>query len=107
MARLARLDLAQNPSAYLSIQPQMDNQGRIWLTVGNRTTVPIGGVSIQVAVMDPQTGRPYQGPVRVGTGNSVIPPGKAVNVQTSLGPFNSGNVLSHVKWQVESARPAQ
>jgi predicted Zn-dependent protease len=107
MARLARLDLAQNPAAYLSIQPQMDNQGRIWLTVGNRTTVPIGGVSIQVAVMDPQTGRPYQGPVRVGTGSGVIPPGKSVNLQTSLGPFNSGNVLNHVKWQVERAMPAE
>jgi predicted Zn-dependent protease len=107
MARLARLDLAQNPAAYLSIQPQLDNQGRIWLTIGNRTTVPIRDVSLQVAVMDPQSGRPYQGPVRVGTGSSVIAPGKAVNLQTSLGPFNSGNVLNQVKWQVESARPTQ
>jgi hypothetical protein len=69
--------------------------------------VPIRDVSLQVAVMDPQSGRPYQGPVRVGTGSSVIAPGKAVNLQTSLGPFNSGNVLNQVKWQVESARPTQ
>jgi hypothetical protein len=60
-----------------------------------------------LVAMDPQTGRPYQGPVRVGTGNGVIPPGKSVNLQTSLGPFNSGNVLNHVKWQVERAMPAE
>jgi hypothetical protein len=53
--------------------------------------------------MDPQTGQPYQGPVRVGTGASTILPGKAVNVQTGLGPFNTGQVLDYVKWQVERA----
>ena len=40
LGRLVRLDLAQNPETYLSIQPQLDNQGRVWITVGNRTTLP-------------------------------------------------------------------
>ena len=64
-----RLDLAQNPETYLSIQPQLDNQGRVWLTVGNRTTVPVGGVSILVGVVD-QSGRTIYGPERVGTGST-------------------------------------
>jgi len=106
MARLARLDLPQNPETYLSVQPQMDNQGRVWLTVGNRTTVPVTGVSILVGVVD-QSGRTINGPDRVGTGNDAIPPRKAVNLRTSLGPFNSGEVLRYVKWKVESARIAQ
>jgi predicted Zn-dependent protease len=106
MARLVRLDLSQSPETYLSIQPQMDNQGRVWLTVGNRTTVPITGVSILVGVVD-QSGRTINGPDRVGTGNDAIPPRKAVNLRTSLGPFNSGEVLRSVKWKVESARTAQ
>ena len=44
-ARLARLDLAQNPESYLAIQPQLDQSGHVWLTVGNRTNVPVRNVS--------------------------------------------------------------
>jgi predicted Zn-dependent protease len=106
MARLAKLDLPQNPETYLEIKPQMDNQGRVWLQVGNRTSVPITDVSIVVAVVN-QSGQPVYGPARVSTGKDQVPPGQAVNLQTSLGPFDSQNVLSAVRWKVESARPAQ
>ena len=103
LGRLVRLDLAQNPETYLSIQPQLDNQGRVWLTVGNRTSVPITGVGILVGVVD-QAGRTAYGPDRVGTGSNTIPPRKAVNLRTDLGPFQTGEVLRYVKWKVESAR---
>jgi beta-barrel assembly-enhancing protease len=103
MARLTRLDLAQNPQTYLSIQPQVDNEGRVWLTVGNRTTLPIAGVTIVVGVVD-QAGRTVHGPDRVGTGRNAIPPQKAVNLRTGLGPFQNTDVLRYVKWQVESAQ---
>jgi predicted Zn-dependent protease len=105
--RLVRLDLAQNPGTYLSVQPQLDNQGRLWLTVGNLTTVPVGRVSLVVAVVDPSSGQPVYGPERVGTGTNVIAARKAANLRTSLGPFGSGDVLRYVKWKVERAEPAQ
>jgi predicted Zn-dependent protease len=106
LGRLVRLDLAQNPETYLSIQPQLDNQGRVWLTVGNRTTTPVSNVTLVVGVVD-QSGRTVYGPERIGTGNNIIPGRKAVNLRTSLGPFNSGEVLRYVKWKVEGARAAQ
>jgi tetratricopeptide (TPR) repeat protein len=106
LARLVQLDLAQNPETYLSIQPQLDNQGRVWLTVGNRTTTPVSNVTLVVGVVD-ASGRTVYGPERVGTGGNVIPGRKAVNVRTSLGPFDSGEVLRYVKWKVEGARPAR
>jgi predicted Zn-dependent protease len=105
-ARLARLDLAQNPDNYLAIQPQLDQSGRVWLTVGNRTNVPVRNVSLQVAVVN-QAGQVHSGPVRVTTGSDVIPPQQAVRLQTALGPFNTQEVLNYVKWKVESAQPAQ
>jgi hypothetical protein len=43
----------------------------------------------------------------VTTGGGVIPPQQAVRLQTSLGPFNTREVLNYVKWKVESAQPAQ
>jgi predicted Zn-dependent protease len=104
LGRLVRLDLAQHPDTYLSVQPQLDHEGRVWLTVGNRTTVPVSHVSIVVGVVD-ASGRTAYGPQRLGTGGSVIPARKAVNLRTSLGPFDSGDVLRYVKWKIESARP--
>ena len=104
--RLARLDLAQNPDTYLAIQPQLDQSGRVWLTVGNRTNVPVSNVSLQVAVVN-QSGQVHAGPVRVTTGGNVIPPQQAVRLQTSLGPYNTNEVLNYVKWKIESAQPAQ
>jgi predicted Zn-dependent protease len=106
LGRLVRLDLAQNPATYLSIQPQLDNQGRIWITVGNRTTLPVSNVTLVVGVVD-QSGRTAYGPERIGTGSDVIPGRKAVNLRTSRGPFDTGEVLRYVKWKIESARPAQ
>jgi predicted Zn-dependent protease len=103
MSRLARLDLGQNPETYLAIQPQMDEQGRVWLTVGNRTTTPIGGVTIMVGVVD-QAGNIVAGPERVTTGGNVIPPQKAVNLRTGLGPFQSRDALRYVKWKIEGAQ---
>ena len=103
MSRLTRLDLGQNPETYLSIQPQMDDQGRVWLIVGNRTPTPIGGVTIMVGVVD-QGGNIVAGPERVTTGGSVIPPQKAVNLRTGLGPFQSREALRYVKWKVEGAQ---
>ena len=105
-ARLARLDLAQNPETYLAIQPQLDQSGHVWLTVGNRTNVPVRNVSLQVAVVN-QAGQVHSGPVRVTTGGDVIPPQQSVRLQTALGPFNTREVLNYVKWRVESAQPAQ
>jgi beta-barrel assembly-enhancing protease len=106
-ARLVRLDLERNPGNYLAIQPQLDNQGRVWITVGNRTSVPVGNVVLVVGVVDPASGRMTYGPERIGTGTGVIAPRKAVNLRTSLGPFSSGEVLRYVKWQVEGARLAE
>jgi predicted Zn-dependent protease len=106
MARLAKLDLPQNPETYLEIKPQMDKQGRVWLQIGNRTSVPITDVTIVVAVVN-QAGQAVYGPTRIGTGRDQVPPGQAINLQTPLGPFDSGDVLSAVRWKVESARPAE
>lgn len=102
MARLMRLDLQQNPEAYLAIQPRLDNEGRVWLTVANRTPVPIRKVTVLVGVVDAM-GRVAQGPDRVGTGDSAIPAQQAVNLKTKLGPLQGAEALGNVQWRVESA----
>jgi hypothetical protein len=102
MSRLARLDLPQHPDSYLAVQPQLDQQGRLWLTVGNRTSAQIGAVTIVVGVVD-QGGNVVAGPDRVTTGRDAIGPQQAVNLETRLGPFQSREVLRYVKWKIEGA----
>jgi len=102
MARLMRLDLPQNPETYLAIQPRLDNEGRVWLTVANRTPVPIRKITILVGVVDAM-GRVAQGPERVGTGDAAIPAQQAVNLKTKLGPLPGPEALRNVQWRVESA----
>lgn len=103
MSRLARLDLPQNPETYLAVQPQLDEQGRLWLTVGNRTTAPIGSITIAVGVVD-QRGNVVAGPDRVTTDGNAIPPQQSVNLRTRLGPFQTRDVLRFVKWKIERAQ---
>ena len=108
MTRLAQLDLAQNPESYLSIQPA-DGQRRAasGCTVGNRTSVAVTDVSIVVAVVN-SSGQAVDGPSPYRHGKRLrCRRGKSVNLQTPLGPFSSGDVLSAVRWKVESARVAQ
>jgi hypothetical protein len=84
----------------------MDKQGRVWLTVANRSSAAVTGVSIVVGVVD-RSGRTIDGPVRVSTGAEVISPGRSVNLRTSLGPFQSSEALRYVKWKIERVQPAR
>ena len=111
-ARLSRLGgapvstAAPGADAALAIRPKMDKQGRVWLTVANRSSAAVTGVSIVVGVVD-RSGRTIDGPVRVSTGAEVISPGRSVNLRTSLGPFQSSEALRYVKWKIERVQPAR
>ena len=92
--------------AALAIQPQMDKQGRVWLAVSNRATVPVAHVRMVVGVVD-RAGRSIDGPVRIDTGTAVIAPGHSVRVRTPLGPFRTTEALDYVRWRVERVQAAQ
>ena len=106
MGRLSRLDGGQSLAQALVIEAKLDRDGRVWLAVGNRSSQSVSNVSVLVGVVN-RSGRTVQGPSRVGTGYDVIPPGRAVNVATSLGPFESADALRYVKWKVERVELAQ
>ncbi|HEU4532369.1 MAG TPA: M48 family metalloprotease [Steroidobacteraceae bacterium] len=104
---LVRLDLPRNPGNYVRVEPRVDNQGRVWLLVENRTSIGIRGVTIAAGIAD-ETGRNIvQGPVRVSTGSGVIAGGQVAQVQTPLGPVTDSATLSRVRFQVEAAAIAE
>jgi predicted Zn-dependent protease len=104
--RLSRLDGGQHLEAYLSIEPRLDEHGRIALVVGNRLASPLTDVSILVGIVD-RSGRTVEGPTRVSTGGRQILPQKGMALRSSLGPYKNAEVLRYVRWKVESARVAQ
>jgi len=106
LGRLDRLAGGVRGDDYLAVEPKIDEQGRIWLQVGNRANAPVTDVTILVGVVD-RSGRTVAGPTRVSTGSDVIPARRVVNLRTSLGPFQSADVIRSVVWRVESARVAQ
>ena len=75
-------------------------------TSGGLGEAEVGGPTL--SIIPKSGGNAIKGAAYIsGTGGDMIPGRKAVNLRTSLGPFNTGEVLRYVKWKVESARPAQ
>lgn len=102
---LVVLDLPQNPARYVAVQPQLDASGRVWMLVQNRAPVPIENVVLAAVVANPAGGA-AQGPVRVGTGQTLAP-GEIVQIATPLGPLADPKAIGLVQAQVQSARVAR
>ena len=77
---MARLEIAQSPEKYVRVQVRSDAAGRVLLVVGNQAPVNIANVQVMAAYFDAQ-GRQLTQTQRFRVGQ-VIPPGKAVAVNT-------------------------
>lgn len=79
-ANFLRLDLADNPAAYVQAGVYLDNRGRVIVQVMNRSPLPLVSVNLELqAVLNGQLTR-----VPVSVAN--VPPGQ-------VSEFNSGQVL--------------
>lgn len=86
-ASLVRLDLAQNPGAYLQKGCDADANGNLVILVKNLTSVPIADVGLAVQFRDGQGNlRRIDRRIR-----GRIPPGKVVSVATGLGPYTAAS----------------
>jgi len=102
---LVRLDFPRNPANYLRVEPRADNQGRVWLLVENRAPLSVRGLSLQAGIVGPN-GNLIQGPVRVSS-SGVLAAGEVAQLQTSLGPVTSAQMLGQVRYEIEAASLAE
>jgi predicted Zn-dependent protease len=86
-ARLVRLELPSNPSAYIPSGCSADGNAKLVVSVRNDTTMPITGV--QVAVSYTNAAGQAQEP-RFDIGRQ-IQPGEVASVNTGLGPYTAGS----------------
>ncbi len=50
--RMVRLDLPRNPGKYIAVRRNLDQQGRVYLELANRASVPVGNVQVAFAYVD-------------------------------------------------------
>jgi hypothetical protein len=104
MTRLTRLDLGHEPTD-LSGDPAPDGRaGCVWLTVGNRTSVPITAVTIVVGVVD-QAGPNSPGPrASPAPGTRRSPRARPSICRHRSDHSRAGTFLGFVKWKIEGAQ---
>ena len=86
-AALAKLDLPNNPGAYIPRACDADGKGNLIVSVRNDAGVTIGGVKVAVSYSD-ASGRSTR---RVFSIRGQIPPGQIASVNTGMGPFTPGS----------------
>ena len=99
-ASLVRLDLGQNPGAYLLRRCDPDANGQLVVSIKNNTSVPVTDVQLSVQVRD-SSGVPRRIDRRL---RGRLDAGEVVSVPTGLGPYTAG---SDCPVQITSATPAQ
>lgn len=86
-ARLIRLDLEQNPSAYVQTRCDADANRQLIVSLRNATPVPVGDIGLAVQLRDQAGfGRVVERRLTV-----VLEPGEVVSVPTGLGPYTQGS----------------
>jgi len=96
---LVRLDLPENPNAYLKAELLIDDEGRILAGIINRTSLVLGGIHIRIQYRGAdgrirQVIKRLPGPIR---------PGGKSQVYTGIGPVSDAKVLDAMHATVSEA----
>ena len=86
-ANYVRLDIGQNPAAYISRRCDATEAGSLVVSVRNDAGVPVMGVAVSIALVG-SDGRPRR--VRRTLGG-VLAPRQAASIDTGLGPYVQGS----------------
>jgi predicted Zn-dependent protease len=86
-ASLVRLDLAQNPGAYLLTRCDAGSNGELVVSIKNNTAVPVANVGLVIQFRD-EAGVLRRIDRRIG---GRIGAGQVVSVRTGLGPYGAGS----------------
>lgn len=100
-AEFIRMDLPQNPGAYVAAQGQFDAQGRLVVVVQNRSPVPLTGIQVTPVLVDGAGRVAQQGaPVRF---NAVLQSGEQTAAQSGIGGIAQAQ-LSNLRFRVDGAK---
>ena len=95
---VVRLDMPNNPGAYLQIASGLNNNGRLEIRLGNPTSLAVADIGLLIRFAD---GRGALQTRRLSL-DGTLPAGETQQFSTRLGPFPSEQAYEVV---IERARP--
>jgi predicted Zn-dependent protease len=103
-AEFVRLDLPQNPAKYLATAGQLDQQGRVYVVVENRSPVALTNIQVTPVLVD-AGGRVVRqaSPVRIGRS---LASGERVLADAGVGSLPQ-EALAAMRFRVDGARIAE
>ena len=97
------MELPQRAASYVEIRPAVNNNGDLWIQVGNRTRTPLTNIEYRYAWIDDQ-GRTQQGSGRV---DGILEGGKAAQQQLNARINNPDDLGRRVRVEITSAMTAE
>jgi predicted Zn-dependent protease len=100
---LARLEFADNPGKYLTVNYGLDRNRYVFARVTNQA--PLAVKNIRLTIEYPDTGGRRKLTSRQLRGS--IPPGKSYDTNLNLGPYSNSNILQSIIIRLDSADLAE
>ena len=97
------MDLPERAASYVEIRPAVNNNGDLWVQIGNRTRTPLTNIEYRYAWID-DSGRTQQGTGRV---DGILEGGKAAQQQLNARINNPDDMSRRVQVQITSAVAAK
>jgi hypothetical protein len=102
---LAKIELPNNPGAYIETGLDVDARGGVIVVIANRSGVALRDIQLDVGVLDP-TGTSVVDR-RSFTVGGPLDPGARAPVETDLGPVKNRGELQRVRVEVRAAQLAE
>ena len=100
---LVLMDLARNPSRYIASRAVIDDDNRIWVQLGNQTSVPMANIEISYAWLDEQ-GQTHQGKISY---RGPLASGQQDQVRLGIKLDSPGELDRRVRVEVTAASVAE
>jgi len=99
-----KMDLPKNVGNYVAAAPQTDSQGRVFVVVQNKSSVPLTGIQVTPVLID-ASGRIVQEGERMAI-NSVVKPGEQAGAASTLASLTPEQ-LQALRFRVDAALVAE
>jgi len=100
--QLAVLEISENPNQYIASQTALGKDGYLYVTVQNRSTIPVSNVVVQTSE---SINAFLSGPSRLTEVPGTLKPGQSVTLKTPVGPLPDADSATRYRALVIKAAP--
>ncbi|MDX1763646.1 MAG: M48 family metalloprotease [bacterium] len=101
---LARLELPDNPGAYIAVKRSLDQNGYLVVSIKNQSPVPVRNIAVAIGIFNERGGLADE---RTAYFRRTVAPGQVSSVSTRIGPFADTAQLRYIRLKVVGAAVAE